>query len=289
MAQYLKPDSSRDALRTYGGLLLGLGVLLILIRKGDDWSDFVVLLLLAASAAFLYGTGVMTDYATRGVRPWQAVYSVFGLIFVPLALFQFIDLVDGDTGAALNVFWVFGATAALAFYAGVFKGIRFQLLAGAIASIVALSALWDKILDGGIPAHFGAYRGLLGILAILLLAGAAYLYRTDASVRVTGTEGSDGGDQNLWRASEPITGAGISAVIACSIGISSVATFASPFGFGQVTVVETAPHWDILLLLISLGLVGVGASIGTRGPVYVGAIGLFLWLFIVGLDLDDDS
>jgi hypothetical protein len=54
-------------------------------------------------------------------------------------------------------------------------------------------------------------------------------------------------------------------------------------------VVETAQVWDILLLVISLGLVGIGATIGTRGPVYVGAIGLFLWLFIVGLDLNEGA
>ena len=53
------------------------------------------------------------------------------------------------------------------------KGIRFQLLAGSIATIVAWSALWNKMLgDEGIAGNFGVYRGLLGILAILLLAGA---------------------------------------------------------------------------------------------------------------------
>jgi hypothetical protein len=289
MKQYLKPDTSRDELRKYGGLLLGLGVLLIFVRKEDVYSDFVMLLLLGAGAIFLYGVGVTTDYATRGVRPWQAVYTVFGLVFVPLALDQFIKLVDGSPGAPLNVFWVYGVTAALAFYAGVHKGIRFGLLAGAIASILAWTGLWDKILSDGIAAHFGVYRGLLGILAILLLVAAAYLYRTDTGARVTATDVSDGGDKNLWRASELITGAGISAVIACSLGISSIASVTGPFGLGSFTVVSTATHWDILLLLISLGLVGLGSSIGTRGPVYVGAIGLFLWIYIVGLDLNENT
>jgi hypothetical protein len=220
------------------------------------------------------------------------VHSVFGLIFVPLALSQLVDWIGdpGDSGNSINVLWIFGITAALAFYAGVVKGIRFHILAGAIASIVAWSALWDKLLgDEGIAGHFGVYRGLLGILAIIFLVGALYLWRRDDVVNVEGTATDDGGDKGAWRASELLTGAGISALIATSLGISSVATFFGPLGFAEFTVVETAQVWDILLLVISLGLVGLGSMIGTRGPVYLGAIGLFLFLIIVGLDLNDET
>ena len=292
MKDLLAPDDTRDALRKYGGLLVGLGVLMLVLRRQEDSGNFLNFLLYAGAAVLLYGEGTFSDRLTGGVRPWQAVYSVFGLLFVPLALSEFVDLIGdpGDGGEALNVFWIFGVTAALGFYAGAVKGIRFQLLAGSIATIVAWTALWDKLLgDEGIAGHFGTYRGLLGILAILLLAGALYLWRESPDSRVTNTAVNDGGDQGLWKASELITGAGISAVIACSLGISSIVTTLGPLGFGQFTVVETAQTWDILLLVISLGLVGLGSTIGTRGPVYVGAIGLLLWLFIVGLDLNDDT
>jgi hypothetical protein len=292
MNEQLRPDDTRDALRKIGGLLLALAALMIFIRKGnepDAWGDFPLFLLLAAPACFFYGGGVLTARATGGLRPWQAVYSVIGLIFVPFALFQFVQLVDGDTGSSLNAFWIFGVTAALAFYAGAVAGIRFQLLAGSIALIVSWSALWNEILSDGISAEFGIYRGLLGILSIILLAGALYLWRTGPDSRVTGTGVEYAGDQRLWKASELLTGAGISAVLGCSLGISSVLQFASPFGFTEFTVVETAKGWDILLLLISLGLVGIGSTIGVRGPVYIGGIGLFLFLLIVGLDLDDDT
>jgi hypothetical protein len=289
VADLLRPDDTRDALRKLGGLLFGIGILMLLFRKGESWDDGWVLILLAIPAALLYGGGVLTTGDTGGARPWQAVYSVFGLIFVNIALFQFIETVDGNTGSALNVAWIFGVTAALAFYAGFVKGIRFHLLAGSLALIVAWSAIWNEILgDEGIVGNIGTYRGLLGILAIILLGGALYAWRSAPEVGVGGTGVSDGGDHRLWRASELLTGAGVAAVIGCSLGIASLGAVLNPFS-GQGLVVETSTLWDVLLLLVSLGLVAVGSTIGTRGPVYVGAIGLTLFLFIVGFDVNEGA
>ncbi|MGZ5336682.1 MAG: hypothetical protein ACXWDT_01410 [Solirubrobacterales bacterium] len=278
MIDALKPEDTRDGLRTIGGLLLGIGALMIFTRKGgsiDAWGDFPLFLVLAIPAALLYGGGVMTVGDTGGLRPWQSVYSVFGLILVPFALFQFIELLGGTPGTSLNVFWVFGVTAALGFYAGSVAGIRFQLLLGAIAAIVAWSALWDKII--GLSDSIGTYRGLLGILAILLIIGGIALWRA-----------AEDDDEGLFRFSELFTGAGIAAVLACGFGITSV-TSLIPVPLPGLTAIETNNLWDVLLLLISIGLISVGSLIGTRGPVYVGAIGLFLFLLIVGLDLNDDT
>jgi hypothetical protein len=288
MRELLAPDDTRDALRKLGGLLFAIGILMLFLRKGGDYGDLVVFLILAIPAVFFYSEGVLTDRISGSIRAWQAVYSVLGLVFVPLALLQFLELIDG-TPSGWNTFWVFGVTAALAFYAGVVKGIRVHLLAGSIAVIISWSGLWDSVLSDGIGANFGVYRGLLGILSIVLLAAALWIWRRDDDVHVADTAVRDGGDRSLWKASELITGAGISAVLACSLGISSVAEFVGPLGLVELRVVETAAVWDILLLLVSLGLVAIGSAIGTRGPVYVGAVGLFLFLLIVGLDLNEDS
>ena len=196
MKDLLAPDDTRDALRKLGGLLFGLGMLMVAIRKESDYSDFVLFLIYLIPAAFLYGEGVFTDKFTGGIRPWQAVYSVFGLILVPFALGQFVEMLDGEF-SGWNVVWIFAVTAGLAFYAGAVKGIRFQLLAGSIATIVFWSAFWNEVLADGIARDFGIYRGLLGILSILLLAGALYLWRTAPGARVTGTVVNDGGDQKV--------------------------------------------------------------------------------------------
>ena len=56
---------------------------------------------------------------------------------------------------------------------------------------------------------------------------------------------------------------------------------------GSTPPIQTSNFWDIMLLLVSLGLVAIGSQIGTRGPVYVGAIGLVLFLLIAGLDVNN--
>jgi hypothetical protein len=292
MNDWFAPDDTRDALRKFGGLLFGLGAAMIFIRKGsgpedDQWASFPLFLVLAIPAAYLYG-GIFTKPQTGGLRVWQAVHSVFGLIFIPLALFQFIDLIGGTSGTSLNVFWVFAVTAAAGFYAGAIAGVRVQLLLGSIALIVSWSALWNKILSDGITAHWGIYRGVLGILAIGLLAGALQLWRANPGGNDTASSATaPTGDMGLWKASELLTGAGIAAVIACSLGISSIGSL-NPLATAPVTPIETSTLWDILLLVVSLGLVGLGSLIGTRGPVYIGGIGLFFFLLIAGFDLNGD-
>jgi hypothetical protein len=288
------PDDTRDLLREIGGLLLGLAAAMIYIRKGpflsvnpDQWASFPMFLVLAIPAVYLYG-GILTRPQTGRLRPWQVVHSVFGLIFVALALRQFVDMIGGNPNADLNTFWIFGTVAAVAFYGGFVVGVRVQILLGAIAVIVAWTALWNDFLpDAGITAHWGTYRGLLGLLSIGLLAGALYAWRTNPGGGETADTATEpAGDLGLWKASELLTGAGIAAVVACSLGITALGNL-NPLGTGTPPI-QTSNLWDILLLLVSLGLVAIGAQIGTRGPTYIGAIGLILFLIIVGLDLNSN-
>jgi hypothetical protein len=294
MNELLRPDDTRDALREIGGLLIGLAAAMIYIRKGpllstnnEQWAAFPMFLVLAIPAVYLYGS-ILTRPQTGELRPWQAVHNVFGLIFVPLALGQFVDVIGGTPTAALNVFWIAAVTAGAAFYAGARAGVRVQFLLGSIAVIVSWTALWDKILSGGIGAHWGIYRGLLGLLAIGLLAAALYVWRTNPGGDDIGASATaPSGDLGLWKASELVTGAGIAAVIGCALGITAIGNL-NPLS-GSTPPIQTSNFWDIMLLLVSLGLVAIGSQIGTRGPVYVGAVGLVLFLVIAGLDLNSEQ
>ncbi|MSO41857.1 MAG: hypothetical protein EXQ70_08230 [Solirubrobacterales bacterium] len=283
MSELLTPDDTRDGLRKLGGLLLGLGFLMWLLRVGSvagDLGKFLTFILFLIPTVVLYGGGVFTRDETGGLRSWQPVYAIFGLLLIPGMLLALVNLLGGDTGASLNTFWVFGVTAAAGAYATIRAGIRAGLLLGSIALIISWSGLWDKILSDGLGAHIGVYRGLLGILAIILLVAALHVWRTNPGP-------DEEGDDGTWKASELLTGAGIAAVLGCSLGITAAASL-NPFSTPDFQVINTNWFWDTLLLAISLGLVGLGSLIGRRGPIYIGAIGLALFLLIAGLDLDGD-
>jgi hypothetical protein len=287
MRELLAPDDTRDALRNLGGLLLGIGALMLFLRKDNEWGTFADFLIYAIPAVLLYGGAIYSRFEIDRLRPWQAVFSVFGLLFVPLALGELVNLIgdEGDSGNDLNIFWIFGVTAALGVFAALRAGVRFQLLAASIAGLVAWIALWSKILDG-LGDDLGVTRVLFGIYAIIVLIAAIVLWRADRG-------GAEGGpalresDVGLLRFSELFTGAGIAAVISAGLGITAAATL-SPLPI-DVPTFEASVIWDTLLLLISLGLVVVGSWIGVRGPVYIGTIGLTLFLFIAGFDFDSDS
>jgi hypothetical protein len=284
MKELLRPDDTRDALRSLGALLFGVGILVLSVRKdgptgfvnNDGWGDFPLFILYLIPAVVLYGGAVFTVDETRELRPWQSIGSVFGLLFIALALSQFVDLVGGNPSATLNVAWISLAVAALAFFAGIHAGVRFHFLAGGIALLITWLAVWDKILSDGAFGDLGTLRGLLGLFAILMLAAGYVLWRTQP--------------KGLWMASELLTVAGISAVLATavlSITREIAQQFASAFSEGQVAGgAGTTFIWDVVTLFVVLGLILIGTLIGTRGPVYIGAFGLILFAAIVGQDLD---
>jgi hypothetical protein len=288
MKELVTPDDTRDLLRAVGALLLGVGVFVISIRKDDPtgfvdsegWGHGALLLLYLFAAVVLYGGAIATVRETGGLRKWQAIASVFGLLFVPSALGEFVELIDGNPSASLNVAWIAAVTAGLAAYAGLFAGVRFQLLVGSIALLVAYLAVWDEILSDGVFSDLGTLRGLLLIYAALLLAGAVALWRR--------------AEYGLVHASELLTGAGIAAVLGTLVvSLSGPLVEAVAEGLGPLAVTpdggaDPSLFWDTIGLLVSLGLIVGGALIGTRGPVYVGAIGLLIFALTVGQNLDAD-
>jgi hypothetical protein len=241
LSRLFAPDEGRDALRKLAGLLIGLGLVMAFIRKadsslGDAWGDWGLLIVLVIAFAFLYGGGLLGRLNTDGLQPWESVYLVFGVLIAPLVLLQFIEAINGTPGTSLNVFWVFGVTAGLAVAATYLAGLRYGLLLASLAVIVSWSTLWNEILSDGVGEHLGTYRGLLLILAALLLAAALAIWRMDRQ-------------QGPAWANEVVTGAAVSAVIAGSLSVTAI------FAVSAVVDVPTADSglfWEIVLLVVSL-------------------------------------
>ena len=289
-AALFAPDERRDALRKLGGLLVAAALLMTFIRKsspglGDTWGDWGLLLLLLATFGFLYGTALIGRQNTLGLRSWQAVYFVFAIFIVPLVGAQFVAAVNGTPGASLNIFWFFLLTAALAGGAAIIAGVRYGLLLASIAVIISWSALWEKILSGGLGEHLGLYRvllliiGALLVLASLAVAGAGREERSSAAAETAPPPWSP--------ASELVTGAALAAVLAGSLSFTKLVALSNPFL--DIPGADSSFFWELVLLVVSLAAIGYGSRVGARGPAYVGGFGLFSFLLIAGLDLNSTT
>ena len=278
----LRTDEGGGA-RALGGLLLGSGVFVLLIRRTefpDPWGDGLVFLVMFLTAAFLYGAGFIGARLSPVTYSWQLAFVVYGLVLIPFAGFLFVEWIGGDTNSSLNAAWIFLLTAVAGFAAALIGGVRFGCLLGGISLIIAWLALWDKVLDNGIGSDVGTFRGLLILIAVILLVLAAV-------VAVSGRP--EGGGTDL------VTASGLAAVFAAgflTLGSGFQSAFV-PTGLpGEAAVpsgAATSLFWDLLLLIWSVGLIAYGSVSGFRGPGYVGALGLALFVTIVGSDLDDSS
>jgi hypothetical protein len=290
LSRLFAPDEGRDALRTLGGLLLGLGFFMTFARKsgglGEGWGNWGLFITLLIITVFLYGVGLVGRLNTPTVRAWQTVYVVFGILLLPFLLFQFIEAVGGNAASDLNVFWVLLVTAAAAAFAALVADVRYGLLLTTIALIVSLSALWDKILSDGLIAHYGIYRGLLVIYGLLFLALAFAVYRFDPLARLRPGRVAASEPERWLRAQDVVTGAALAAVLAGALTFT--AFFAQTDSLFAPPVASPSLLWDLELLLASLLAVLWGARFAVRGPTYVGAIGLFIWVVDVGSEVGVD-
>lgn len=138
----------RDWLRLIGGMMFAAGALVLLIRKGDSWSDWAIFAALLIPAVLLYGVALGGDGRIRGVaRGWQSAYLVFATLLLPAALLQLVKALDGTPSASLNIVWIFGLTAVVAIGLSISLRAPVQMLLGALALLIAWLSLWDKILS----------------------------------------------------------------------------------------------------------------------------------------------
>ncbi len=273
-------DSRAEALRALGGLLFGIGMLVLLLRRStfeDPWGDFVVFVSLLIPALVLYGGGLA---AARAATPkhWHSVWVVFGIVFIYATLRQFLELIDANAEAPLNVAWTVGVVAAAGAAAAVFAGVRFGWLVAGVALVIVWLSLWDQILENGVGDDIGTFRGLCMIAALGLVVLGAVIERR-------GREGIE--------AAEFVTAAGLVFVLGAGL-VSLAGVFSGlfvPVDVGASGAAEGQPSllWDLVLLVGSVALIGAGSLVGSRGPVYIGGAGLAVFILLVGGDLDDDS
>src|SRR3954469_8106167 len=260
------PDR-RDWLRVAGGMMFGAGALVLLIRKGDDWSDWAIFVSLLIPAVILFAVAFLGRARGEAFTGWQVGFLVFGTLLLLGALLQLVNAADGDPRSSLNVLWTFGVAAAVAVVTSLAMRAPFQMLLGALLALVAWLALWDKVLSN--PSG-DTVRWLLIVLALIYSAVAVVLTRARRP-----------------QASDLITAAGIAAVLAAALSFAGAAGALNDTVGSSLSGSAPKPGqgWNIFLLVVSLALIAYESRAPTRGPGYVGAIGLISFIGLTGVDL----
>jgi hypothetical protein len=254
----------RDWLKLAGGMLFGAGVLVLVARKGDGWNEWVQFGVLLVAALILLGLGALRRPGDYELGQWRTGFLVFGTLILAFAFRQLVRAADGDPRTPLNLAWIFGLTGAVAAVTSLALRAHFQMLVAALFGLIAWLALWTKIIDH--PSG-DTMRWLLIVLALIYVGAAFVLARTRRP-----------------QASDLITVAGIAAVLAAILSLGAFARSAIGSSFlGDVP--KAGQGWNVFLLVVSLVLIVYSSRAATRGPGYVGALGLFGFIGLTGADL----
>ena len=255
----------RDWLRVAGGMMFGAGALVLLIRKGE-WSESARFAGFLIPALILFAV-VFAGRARDGLSGWHVAFLVFGTLLLLGALVELVSAIDSDPDPLINITWIFGLCAALAIVSSLALRAQFQMLLGGVLAIIAWLTFWAKVID---EPSIDTLRWLLLVAAAIFLAGGVVLARARKP-----------------QASDLITVAGLAAVVAAGFTLAAVAGPAARLGGGSIPggVPEPGQGWNVFLLVVSLLLIAYESRSPTRGPGYVGAFGLLVFIGITGVDL----
>ena len=266
-AELFEPDR-RDWLRMLGGVLLAAGAAVLYIRKFEEWGEFPKFLVVLLPFLALYGLGWLAGVRRRAdglERPegWQIVYLIIGALLAGAVMAQLILLLGADDlSARLHQVLIGLAVAGAAYAASFLRRIPFLALIGGLAALWAWLFLWDKIIE---IDSIGTGRVILLVFAVAMLAAGIALRRM-------GREQAD----------DFITVAGVAAIIAGLLSISNLTGGIDPVGDDETRPSEA---WNVFILLVSLALITFGARARTRGPSYVGALGLISFIGLAGANV----
>jgi hypothetical protein len=256
----------RDWLRLLGGVLFAAGAVVLGIRKAADWGDWPKFLVYAIPCVLLYVLALRVRRGVAGLEGWRSGYVTFAALLLPATLLQLAQALGVDTSSRLTFAVVFALAAAIPVFVGQWVGAWWQMLIAGLYVIVAWLALWAKLLDHPSPETI---RVLILIIAAILLAVGVVLTR-------------------LARpgASDVITVAGIAGILAGAISLSGLNAGFTSFGAADSSAGPLPTQgWNLYMLVVSLVLIGYAAKSRTRGPGYVGATGLLIFIGLVGLNV----
>jgi hypothetical protein len=288
-----------EAVRGIGGVLLAVGAVLILARKGGHgWTSLELTLVTAVPCLAMFGVAVLGagGHAKEPPEPWRALLLIASILLAPVALFLFLHWAGASSRHLLYDAGVLVVTALLAIAGAMRTRAPYAVLLAGIALLGAWLLVWVKLL-GGHPSA-GTFRWLLlGGGVVLLGAGATLGLADRRGAAELATAGGIGA-----------VGAGLVGVLvgAFSVSLGALGSLTGSSGTGDTVESSSSsgasiptrlhlPHlhisgtqtfwWDLLLLAISVALVWISVRSRNRGLGYVGGAGLLFFLGSTGAQL----
>jgi hypothetical protein len=266
-AELFEPDR-RDWLRLLGGFLLALGAAVLYIRKFNDWGEFLKLLVVLIPFVVLFGLGWLPGVRERaeGIRRpegWQIGFLILGTFLSGFVMAQILLTLGADNlRPRLDQVLVAAVVAGVAYAASFLRAVPFLSIIGGLAALWAWITLWDKIV--GIDS-IGTGRAFLLIFAALMIAAAVAL-------RAAG-----------WlQTSDFVAVAGFAAILAGLLSVSSLTQQFDPLSDNNTKPTEL---WNFFILIVSLALIAYGTKAPTRGPSYIGGLGLIAFVGLTGSNI----
>jgi hypothetical protein len=250
-------------------VLFALGVLAVLLRMGDVWSDGAILAVIGGTAVIIFGLGLLGPLAIDRPTSATSVLLLTGLLLALPALLQLAVVlgVDDPLAGSGTLTWVFAAWTALGLIAGVWRGSAIGFLLGAVGATATVLVGADWIFD---LSGLRTFRWLLaGLTVVFFLAGLGMGGpRRRHGVVLVGAAG--------------LTALTLGALLTLELFLAAFGSVATSFfSGGDETASVTVPWgWELFQLVVGLGLIAFAARDRDPGPGYLGV--LVLSFFLVG-------
>jgi hypothetical protein len=269
LLELLRPPAHRGPLIAAGAVLFTVGIALEEIRLEQTVPNGVHLLILAASAALIFGIGIQAAPEDGRPAAYQSVLLVSGLLLLWSALFQLADVLGADVSDGLPGTGAVVWTSLAVFGAALYPAVRRN---SAICGMIAGIALGAAILAAA-NWIFGAesqtfYRWLLLVLAI------AYVL---ASLALRGSRPR--------HAQLMVITAGLGTL--SIVLVASVGALLGAFGFGGGDDGFLPGFWEFVVLAAGCGLIAYGAVDRVPGAAWLGIAHLLAFIAAASAGADD--
>lgn len=255
-----------------GAVALGIASIVAFERMNDPWAAVPLFLLLAIPCAVLLALGLalavdggqLGAQADRRLAPWQTACLLVGIPLLLLTFAQFTIALGNDSPGTGTATWIFvlGGIGTLALRARC-ESPGLTLLAGLFFGIAAGTAIdWG---DSSAPS--ATYRD------IILVEGAVFLFAA----------------RQIWEAKRAdaivLVGlAGVALILGAIIGkAGSLSAPYGPFFFFAGSSEGGGDGWELVLILVTIGLLAFSAWQRHGGIAFIGVVGT---LSFIGFTFD---